>query len=506
MVVGYTTTMHSRASIGSCCVVGLWLNGCGADNLESGAAMSSPNAAQTSSGAVSSVAPTPSATPADASEQIALPIDDSNADIPPALECQRDVYEAKPVELNLLLLVDLSGSMLSKVDAETLETQWESVRGAIRAFVDSPEADGLGISITYYPVLEERTACTNNAMCDDGTPCVSAVCAIPTLLDYPLPCDSPNDCTLEIELEDGSLLRDECVLPYSCTNYPLQFCLIDDNCPNGDTCDVDAGPIGACPGSNSCAVEDYATPAVPLRVLPAGRETLLESLNSSYVDFFSTTPTHVALEGAFAQVRGWREDNPQKRSVVVLATDGIPEGCETILEPEAADTTLDVLLSGAQDNVSTFVIGVLPEDDPTIDGLAEQIALQTDSLEAMAVAGATESPILVRANVNTTRAFLEALDQVRTVALPCDYELPSNASDFNRVNVELTVAGAANALPKVDNSAACDGAGWYYDSDETAADDAPTRVVLCPNSCEAAKSTAERVDVVLGCPTIRQIQ
>lgn len=485
----------------------LWLSSCGAEEPKGSSSQASPNAASTASGTSTSVE-VPVPTPVEDTGQIAVPIDDDTTDAPaPVQECQRDVYEAEPVDLNLLLLVDLSGSMLSKVDAESLATQWDAVRGAIRTFVESPDADGLGISITYYPILEERTACTTDAMCDDGTPCINAVCAIPTLLGYSVPCLSNADCPLQLELEDGSLLNDECMQPYSCTNYPLQFCLIDENCPNGDTCDEDAGPIGACPGANSCTLEDYATPAVPLRVLPDGRQEMLDSLDTSYVDFFSTTPTHVALEGAFEQVRSWREANADKRSVVVLATDGIPEGCETLLEPDAANTTLNVLQTGADDGVSTFVIGVLPEDDDTIDGLAEQIALQTDSLDAMASAGATEAPILVRANVNTTEAFLEALDRVRTVALPCDYALPSDTRDFNRVNVELTAAGELDALPKVDNRAACRGAGWYYDSDETAEEDTPTRVVLCPTSCEAAKaSTAERVDVVLGCPTIRQIQ
>jgi hypothetical protein len=501
--------MHPRVLAFGVYVASLWLSGCSAENPKPAPAQSSPNAVSTSLATTSGfAAPASNTTSGQDSEQIAVPVDDgTNGAVGLDRECQRDVYEAKPVELNLLLLVDLSGSMLGKVDSESLDTQWDAVRGAIRAFVDSPDADGLGISITYYPVLEERTACTSNAMCDDGTPCITAVCAIPTLLGYSFPCESNADCPLQLELEDGSLLNDECVLPYSCTNYPLQFCLVDENCPNGDTCDEEAGPIGACPGVNSCAVEDYATPAVPLQVLPNGRDALLDSLNASYVDFFSATPTHVALEGAFEQVQRWREANPEKRSVVVLATDGVPEGCETILAPDAAVTTLDVLQTGAADDVPTFVIGVLPEDDDEIDGLAAQIALQTESLEAMATAGATQAPILVRANVNTTQAFLSALDQVRTVALPCDYDLPSNASDFNRVNVELTASGDVNALPKVDNRAACEGAGWYYDSDETAADDDPKRVVLCPSSCDAAKQpTAERVDVVLGCPTIRQIQ
>lgn len=500
--------MHCRALFSTVTLAGLWLNGCGADP-KSGPASASPNPASTSSSTAAPTGATSPLVPAAETEQIVIPVDDDTdgVDVPPARECQRDVYEAKPVELNLLLLVDLSGSMLTKVDEETLDTQWEAVRVAIREFVSSTDADGLGISITYYPVLEERTACMENAVCDDGLACVSAVCAIPTLYDYPIPCQSQADCPWQLELEDGSLVADECVLPYSCTNYPLQFCLIDDNCPNGDTCDVDAGPIGACPGANSCAVEDYANAAVPLQVLPDGRAELLASLDESYVDFYSTTPTHVALKGAFEQVRTWREQEPQKRSVVVLATDGIPEGCETFLQPDAAQTTLEVLQAGTDEGVSTFVIGVLPEDPGSSPELTELLALQTEFLGSMASAGATQAPVLVRADVNTTQAFLEALDQVRAVALPCDYELPEGTTDFDHVNVELTAAGETSTLPKVDSRAACDGAGWYYDSDETAADDAPSRVVLCPTACESAKQVdAERVDVVLGCPTIRQIQ
>lgn len=83
-------------------------------------------------------------------------------------ECQRDTYEAERTELNLLLLLDLSGSMLAKVDAETGETQWDAVRAAIREFVSSESANDLGISITYYPMLGERTECESGSTCEGG--------------------------------------------------------------------------------------------------------------------------------------------------------------------------------------------------------------------------------------------------------------------------------------------------------------------------------------------------
>lgn len=501
--------MHPRTLVSSSLAFGLWLGGCGAeapDSTTSSANPAAPDPTGTPTPSSTSAAPGAANPPVAApDDEIALPLGDDGG--PHAQECKRDIYEAKRVDVNLLMLVDLSGSMLSKVDSESLVTQWEAVRTAMRTFISSPEADGLGVSLTYYPLLEERVACEQGATCDDGGGCVYAVCELWQILDYPIPCANNRDCPLEVQLDDGTVLRDRCVLPFSCTEHPLQFCLIDDNCPNGDTCDEEAGPIGACPGANSCAIADYATPAVPLQVLPAGRQAMLDSLDERYVDFYSSTPTQIALKGAFAQVEEWQTAEPDKRSVVVLATDGIPEGCETILDSDASMATMSAIRTGASNGANTFVIGVLPEEDDTIDGLAEQIAAQTASLEQMATAGGTTQPFLVRANVNTTQAFLEALDQIRTVALPCDYELPDTAKDFDLVNVEVTTSGTVKTLPKVDNLAACAEGGWYYDADETSADDAPTRVVLCPSSCDAAKtSSAERVDVVLGCPTIRQIR
>lgn len=501
--------MQHRAFTRSACALSLSLLGCGADNEKSSSTAANPAQGEDGDTATqvepqTSTVQTPP--PVDDSAPIELPSGTGEGPSP-SKECQRDIYEAKRVELNLLLLVDLSGSMLQMVNVETRETQWDAVRGAVRTFVDSAEADGLGMSLTYYPVLGERTACQEDSTCSDGTPCIVAVCGISTYFGYPYPCASDRDCPFQAELEDGTIVDDECVLPYSCSDHPLQFCVADESCPNDDTCNEDAGPIGACPGGVSCAIDDYSTPAVPLAVLPEGREALLSSLDASYVDFYSNTPTQVALQGAFQQVGSWQESAPDKRSVVVLATDGIPQGCETILQQDAPLATLNVLREGTDQDISTFVIGVLPQADDSVDGLAEVIAAQTASLEEMATAGGTVSPFIVQAGTSTTQAFLEALDKIRTVALPCDYELPEDTTDFDMVNVEITTGGKTETLPKVDNLVACAEGGWYYDSDETPEDDTPTRAVLCPDSCDEAKQAGDgRLDVVLGCPTVQQIR
>lgn len=437
-------------------------------------------------------------------EELAQPLPTGTSPNGGANECQRDIYEAKRVELNVLLLVDVSGSMLGKVNNETLETQWEAVRDAMQTFIESPGAEGLGVSLAYFPVVQPRSACTSGETCTNDTLCIDRVCMIPTLFDAPIPCATDADCPYEIELEDGTRVVDSCAAPNACNNHPLHFCFVDENCPNDDTCNVEV-ETAACPGVNSCASDDYESAAVPLQVLPEGRDALLESLAASYIDPYANTPTHIALDGAFTQLRQWQEDDRTRRSVLILATDGVPSGCESLQQPNTAAAALDLIAEAAEAELNTFVIGVLPtvnQADPDAVALIES---QTAFLGDMAAAGLTETPFLVEANVDTAQRFLDALDQIRSAALPCDYELPSNTRNFDQVNIEATTGDQVTTLPKVDGQAACSGDGWYYDADETAADDQPTRAVLCPSSCAAAKeSRLGRIDIVLGCPTIRE--
>ncbi|MCA9604040.1 MAG: hypothetical protein KC619_00470, partial [Myxococcales bacterium] len=71
----------------------------------------------------------------------------------------------------------------------------------------------------------------------------------------------------------------------------------------------------------------------------------------------------------------------------------------------------------------------------------------------------------------------------------------------DRINVFITEGGVATRVGKVSDAAACDArGGWYYDDDA-----APTRVVLCPTTCEAVQPTAgitRGVDVQFGCQTL----
>lgn len=94
-----------------------------------------------------------------------------------------------------------------------------------------------------------------------------------------------------------------------------------------------------------------------------------------------------------------------------------------------------------------------------------------------------------------------------TARIACEIPLPAPPDgmmlDATKVNVILSGSAASSLLPKVADAAACGPAGgWYYDDD-----DAPTQVILCPDSCEDANELvrdegAAGVEVQFGCDTL----
>jgi len=98
-----------------------------------------------------------------------------------------------------------------------------------------------------------------------------------------------------------------------------------------------------------------------------------------------------------------------------------------------------------------------------------------------------------------------SMQVVSGAALACEYEIPPppDGQDFDpdRVNVEFeNGAGGTLEIGRVDTPAACAGVsdGWYYD-DPTA----PTRIVLCPQTCDTIQGFANAsVSIEFGCATV----
>ena len=142
-----------------------------------------------------------------------------------------------------------------------------------------------------------------------------------------------------------------------------------------------------------------------------------------------------------------------------------------------------------------------------------KIGVFTDSattvkLDAIALAGGTSKSINITTGANVTAEFQAALDAIRGQALPCEYAVPkpeAGTPDYDKVNVQFSPgAGAPSLLGYRKSAAACDATGgWYYDVDPSGGG-APSKILLCPSSCEGVKKATgvAKLDILLGCKTI----
>lgn len=238
--------------------------------------------------------------------------------------------------------------------------------------------------------------------------------------------------------------------------------------------------------SNKCSASDYQTPAVALTKLPNSAPFAMA------IDARSPrggTPTDVALAGAYAHAREVKTANPGEGIAVVLVTDGAPNACGdgNTSTLELVKTTAAAAANNSMSPVRTYVIGIG-------EGLA--------SLNQIAASGGTSNATIISTTdvARTATDFQNALDTIRGNSLPCDVALPSPPDgkqlDINAVNVNVTTASGGNDTLSY-NKECTGGTGWHYDNPS-----APTRVVLCPTSCNTVRETAaSNLSIAFGCAT-----
>jgi hypothetical protein len=171
--------------------------------------------------------------------------------------------------------------------------------------------------------------------------------------------------------------------------------------------------------------------------------------------------------------------------VVVLVTDGQPNGCDEDIG-NIAQLAADAL---AADGTRTYAIG--------LTGSRE------GDMNEIAMAGGTAEGIFVADGANTTQDLLQALGAIRGEILDCDFAMPTPKPgvtvDPAFINVNFTPSnGAPSTLTQVAGEANCTGSGsWYYDNPAN-----PTRIVLCKATCDAVTADAKAtLDILLGCAT-----
>ena len=232
---------------------------------------------------------------------------------------------------------------------------------------------------------------------------------------------------------------------------------------------------------DSCSPSDYAKAAVPIAALPGNAQAIVDAMLDHEPS--NDTPTYAALKGALDFARSHALAHPSHSVVVVFATDGEPTECEPLDVPTIAGVAATA--AAAAPAVRTFVVGV--GDLPSLDAIAE--------------AGDTTAAYHVDADGDVVVQFAAALQAIHGAALGCTYELPvpsdGSVLDLAKVNVQVTLAGApALQLPWVATPGDCapDGGCLFDDPVQ------PTRIVLCPQTCDAVTADpGAKVEVLLGC-------
>ena len=413
----------------------------------------------------------------------------------PGDKCAADVHAAELVPLDLLLLVDSSGSMNEPAGQRS---KWDTARSALEAFLKDQKSSGLGVGLQFFPYYAPAKACMTDADCGRMAPRPNFWCHVRSV------CWAANSALAQSRSCDPGLP----LCPSGTTCAPLGRCAlsgadciaIGDPCPGNIAGDLCMGEPKTCQEGNgnspgSCTAADYEPLRVPIMGLPAAEPLLSAALAAKKA--VGGTPMGPAAQGALAHLRKHVTANPGRRAVLVLVTDGLPQNClSNDVAAVAATLAAERALTPA---ISTYVIGVF---DPAALGGSQA------ALGQLATGGGTGMPFVLVANDDLTKNFIESLDQIRGAALACEFKIPAampgaGAIDHGKVNVRITAPGGNDDLLYVGRADRCDPmrGGWYYDVEPGAGQ--PTRVLTCPATCARLKDAQGgkdvKVELLFGC-------
>jgi hypothetical protein len=402
-------------------------------------------------------------------------------------ECASETRQAELIPLDLYLMIDTSGSMTENTSGG--QTKWTAVRNALNSFLGSTEATGLGVGIQYFPIKKPNVpdTCTASSQCNGAGPCFYKGCTGTANL---ILCDNDNVCQNQVNFFST------CEVLGLCANDQSALCIP----AVSPTCGSGAGACqqfqnGFCSEQTQCDASIYATPAVPISALP--NNALSMSINSKQPE--GNTPTSAALQGAIDRAKQQKMANPTHEVVSVLFTDGVPTACDP------TDPGMVAAIAGGGYNgspsIKTFVIGVFAPGEQDGPMTVNQIASQ----------GGTKNAFVIDTSQDVTKAFLDALKEIRGSALACEYKIPApkqgETLDYGKVNVEYTPPnGQPEPIPYVETASKCDPqtGGWYYDAVPSSTV-SPTKIVMCDQTCSQFKTASGAVDIRLGCKTITMV-
>lgn len=415
-------------------------------------------------------------------------------------ECAKTTTMAKLVPLDLYVLVDSSRSMNEQTPAGP--SKWKALTDAMTGFFMDANSAEIGVALKFFPdeTAGVPASCSADAECGASGPC-----------DQRLACVKAGTFSKTIDTLCGPGLP-ACAADEVCA--PVQRCADGLNCAKtycasggaAAPCTADCVPFeGYCRNRDVCTAANYSTPQVPFATLPAAAPALVESLNARKPDGY--TPTGPALAGALMAAQERARVNPDRKVSIVLVTDGLPGGFIPSKPPEMCMPgdiagVASVLAAGAVGSppIPTFVIGVFGPCD-----LVDANVMPQANLDNLAKAGGTNKSVFINTKDNVQQQLQEALKQVRTSAIACQYALPQTSDlDFGKVNVDFSSGTTpSKTIGYATSKEMCHPTegGWYYDVDPSKG--TPKQIIACDQSCSQFQSMAgARVDIVLGCKTV----
>ncbi|MGC4095206.1 MAG: vWA domain-containing protein [Polyangiaceae bacterium] len=227
--------------------------------------------------------------------------------------------------------------------------------------------------------------------------------------------------------------------------------------------------------SNKCEDSSYTAPDVPWTPLPSDAfGNLLDGYPGTPASWRGGTPTLHVVRGTIASLQQRMQTTPG-RYVLVLVTDGYPQGCS-----DNAIASVVNVVSGVAATIPTYVVGV---KNPPVDGAPDTV---TD-LNAVAVAGRTDHAYIIDTGNPTQTAadFRATIDKIRASSISCNVDIPPppNGSTFAKENVAVTYKSGGNTTA-LSYDANCTAPNtWHYDNPT-----APKQVLLCDSTCATVQA------------------
>lgn len=367
--------------------------------------------------------------------------------------CVGGSSRGEPGPLSMFVMMDRSGSMNSEVDGVSL---WYAATLAMRNFVRSPESEGMGFGINYFP---PANGCHTCGVCTGFWSCDWQKTPYPT-------CDDPRSSGGYGDCNGGAV----------------------DGRPLGNTT-TNPSANGAWEyyrsNRSTCSSNDFRnfsfTGGVPIAPLDGGSGTHTTRVYQAMGRIIPNggTPTRPALQGAIDEALAYKASHPDEKVVTVLVTDGQPTSCSSTI-----GNVTTVAQNGRNNGIETYVVGV---------------GSGATGFNPVSQAGSGTNAFLV--DTGNPSEFITAMQEIRKRAMNCTFDVPVPAAgdlDIDSAEVVITHGNPATTTTpaRVNNSGACTGSPtWYYDNNTN-----PTQILLCQSACDVVRNDLDaRMDVIYQC-------